>query len=157
MSKTLFEGQVFADYFQIYLRDAAFPDLPDDYSDEAIARRLMPGDHGVILHTSRNMKVPVSVVWQQSEPSADLDQFQHVAEASFEAESGELIVAVMTDAEATAARLSVPTGTIGVRACLSGLDTISDDGLEGEDRYLIQLWPAQQAISLAVLKAWEDV
>lgn len=157
MPTSLFEGQLFADYFQIYLRDTAFPELPDDYSDEAIARRLTPGDHGVILHTSRNMMVPVLVVWHETEPSADPDQFQHVVEASFEANSGELIIAGMTDAEATAARLSVPTGMIGLRANLSGLDTISEDGLEGEDQYLVQLWPARQAIGLKVLKMWEEV
>ncbi len=61
--KILYQGELLADYFQIYLRDAAHPDLPDDYSEAAIARRLVAGPYGVILHTVRNMPVPIRVTW----------------------------------------------------------------------------------------------
>jgi hypothetical protein len=47
-----------ADYFQIYLRDEAYPDLPDDYTDETIARGLVAGPCAVIFHTVRTMPVP---------------------------------------------------------------------------------------------------
>ncbi|NLS20484.1 hypothetical protein HGP16_28595 [Rhizobium sp. P40RR-XXII] len=49
--KVLFQGNVFADYFQIYLRDEGHPDLPDDYTDHTIARRLAAGPYAIILHT----------------------------------------------------------------------------------------------------------
>ncbi len=61
MFQILYQGNLFADYFQIYLRDEAYPDLPDDYTEESIARHLMAGPHSVIVHTARNMTVPICV------------------------------------------------------------------------------------------------
>lgn len=46
-----------ADYFQIYLRDEAHPDLPEDYTDETITRRITAGPYAIILHTVRNFTV----------------------------------------------------------------------------------------------------
>ncbi|WP_265975711.1 hypothetical protein [Brucella intermedia] len=43
MFKVLYEGNLLADYFQIYLRDEAHPHLPDDYTDEAISRASRQG------------------------------------------------------------------------------------------------------------------
>jgi hypothetical protein len=155
MVRLLFEGELFADYFQIYLCDADHPGLPDDYTDEAIARRLMAGPHAVILHTARNMTVPVRVEWHDARPDPDPDAFQHVIEAGFDCPSGRLVLAGLTDYEPDAPRLEVTAGPIGVRACLSGLDTLSEDGLEGEDRYLVQLWPGAEPDGVRVLKAWD--
>lgn len=153
-SRVLYQGNLFADYFQIYLRDTAHPALPDDYGHEAIARRLVAGPHAVILHTARNMNVPVRIEWHDQRPLPDLDAYQHVVEARFDCPSGQLVVAGLTDYDPTAQRLSVKAGWQGVRASLSGLDTLSDDGLEGDDRYLMQLWPGSEAEGVRVLKAW---
>ncbi|WP_150130078.1 hypothetical protein [Sinorhizobium sp. RAC02] len=150
----LYQGNLLADYFQIYLRDEAHPGLPDDYSDEVIARRLMVGPYAVILHTARNMTVPVRVEWHDQRPTFDLDAYQHVVEACFDCPSGQLVLAGMTDYEPTAPRLSVKAGPLGVRASLSGLDTLSEDGLVGDDRYVVQLWPGTEPEAVRVLKAW---
>ncbi len=154
MSRILFEGELFADYFQIYLHDEDHPELPDDYSDEAIARHLMAGPHAVILQTARNMTVPVRVEWHDARPEAELDAFQHVVEAGFACPSGRLLLAGLTDYEPDAPRLQVTPGPLGGRASLSGLDRLSADGLEGDDRYLVQLWPEAGPDDVRVLKAW---
>jgi len=152
VDRTLYQGYIFADYFQIYLCDEAHPDLPDDYSEENMARRLMVGPYGIVMHTARNMEVPVRVAWTEQRPEADLDAFQHVVEAGFLCPTGRLILAGMTDEEATAPRLTVKAGAIGVRLSCSGLDTLSEDGLDGEDRYLVHLWPETGPGVLRVLK-----
>ncbi len=154
MSRTLFESELFADYFQFYLRDEDHPELPDDYTDEIIARRLMAGPHAVVLHTARNMTVPVRVEWHAGRPAAALDDWQHVAEAGFDCPTGRLVLAGLTDYEATAPRLEVTAGPLGARVNLSGLDTLSENGLEGDDRYLVQLWPGPEPDGVRVLKAW---
>lgn len=150
----LFQGSLFADYFQIYLRDEAHPHLPSNYTDDAIARRLMAGRHAVILHTARNMTVPVRVEWHDRRPVFDPGPYQHVVEAGFDCPSGRLVLAGLTDAAAAAPRLAVKAGPLGLRASLSGLDTLSADGLDGEDRYLMQLWPGAEVAGVRVLKAW---
>jgi hypothetical protein len=61
--KSLFNGELLADYFQIYVRDQGNPDLPAAYSEEAIAARLITGPHAAVVHTARNMTVPVIVEW----------------------------------------------------------------------------------------------
>jgi hypothetical protein len=153
MFHVIYQGKILADYFQIYLRDESHPDLPDDYTDEAIVRRLVAGPHAVILHTARNMTVPIRVEWHDQRPTLDLDAYQHVVEASFACPSGQLVVAGLTDYDPTAPRLSVKAGLL-VRASFSGLDTLSEDGLEGDDRYLVQLWLGTEPEGVRVLKAW---
>lgn len=157
MVRILYDGELFADYHQIYLRDEGRGrHLPDDYTDENIARHLMVGSHAVILHTARNMDVPVRVEWHQQRPAPDLDSYQHVVEAGMTCPSGQLVLAGLSDDISTAPRLMVQSGPIGVRASLTGLDTLSADGLDGDDRYLVQLWPAVEPGDVRVLKAWHE-
>jgi len=153
--RTLYHGVIFADYFQIYLRDEAHSELPDDYTEESIAHRLMAGPTGIIIHTARNMSVPVCVEWHDQRPTSDLDTFQHVVDAGFRCPTGQLVLAGMTDDESTSPRLVVGAGLLGVRVSCSGLDTLSEDGLDGEDQYLVQLWPESKPTALHVLKAWQ--
>lgn len=156
MFQVLFQGDLFADYFQVYLHDVAHPALPDDYTDETVARRVMVGPHGVIVHTARNMTVPVCVEWHRERPEPDLAAYQHVAEAGFACPTGHLVLAGLTDDACTAPRLAVTLGHLGIRACFAGLDTLDETGLEGDDHYLVQLWPAVASASqdVRVLKAW---
>lgn len=152
--KVLYQGRLFADYFQIYLRDEAYPDLPDRYTDEDIAHYLMAGPHAVVLRTARNMTVPIRVEWHDQRPALDLDAYQHVVEAGFDCPSGQLVLAGLTDYDPAAPRLSVTAGPIGARASLSGLDTLRENDLEGDDHYLMQLWSGSEPKSVRVLKAW---
>ncbi|MEI4483374.1 MULTISPECIES: hypothetical protein [unclassified Phyllobacterium] len=59
----------------------------------------------------------------------------------------------MMDYEPTAPRLSVNEGTLGVRACFSGHDTLSEDGLKEYDQYVVRLWPGAEPEGVRVLKA----
>lgn len=154
MSKVLYQGNLFADYFQIYLRDEAYPDLPERYTDVDIARYLMAGPHAVVLRTARNMTVPIRVEWHDQRPTPNLDAYQHVVEACFDCPSGQLVLAGLTDYDPTAPRLSVKAGPISVRASLSGLDTLRENDLEGDDHYLMQLWSGSEPKDVRVLKAW---
>lgn len=153
--RILYQGDIFADYFQIYLRDEAHSELPDDYTEENIARHLMVGPTGIIVHTARNMSVPIRVEWHDQRPTFDFDTFQHVVDAGFSCPTGQLVLAGMTDDVETSPRLSVKAGPLGVRLSLSGLDTLSDNGLDGNDQYLVQLWPESKTSILHVLKAWQ--
>lgn len=154
MVETLFRGSLLADYHQFYLCDEAIPVLPDAYSDAAIARRLMAGPHGIIVHCARNLTVPIRVEWYPSRPDPDLAAFQHMAETGFASSCGRLVLAGLTDFVGTAARLPVQAGPLGARACFAGLDTLDAYGIGGEDRYLVQLWPGPEPAEVRVLKAW---
>ncbi len=48
-----------------------------------------------------------------------------------------------------------PRATCGAMVVFTGLGTISEDGLEGEDRYIIHLWPGW-GNGTTVLKQWDE-
>ncbi|MDX3808954.1 hypothetical protein ACXIUS_14770 [Bosea thiooxidans] len=100
------------------------------------------------------MAAPIRVECHDQRPALDLDAFQHVVEACFDCPSGQLVPASLTDYDPTAPRLSVKAGPLGMRTSFSGLDTFSEDGLEGSDHYRMQLWPGAEPEAAHVLKAW---
>ena len=134
----------FADYFQFYLWDAEKqPNAPDDYDDEDIHRRIKAAPFVVVIQPVRNMEVPVEIEMAPAPPPLVLDHWDHVAEASLELPSGRLEIHECTGGSIDI--LSVTPGSYRVRACFAGLGALSEDGLDGEDRYHITLWPAAMA------------
>lgn len=133
---------LFADYHQFYLQDEAAPgDLASAW-DEAATLRMLAVSQGVVgFGTARNMPVPVTLELLEAEPQTDLARFDHVVDGSVAIATGPLVVAGCTDYLPDAARFDVPPGAYRVRLSSAGLDSLSPDGLEGEDRYLVQMWP----------------
>ncbi|MDR6873426.1 hypothetical protein J2Y55_004450 [Bosea sp. BE125] len=147
------ELAIFADYFQFYIQDeTANDDFGSLWTDEAVERLFAASVQSVGVGTVRNMTVPVVVSLHAQEPPADFGEWDMVNEGSFTVRSGSVAIAGCTDYLPDAPRLSVPPGSYRVRASYAGLDTVSEDGLEGDDFYRVQLWPAPTA-PLAVVKA----
>jgi hypothetical protein len=92
----------------------------------------------------------VKVRVEAAEPPLDLDAYDHVAEASVEFPSGRLFIAGCTD-WLGGSRIEVEPGSYRIRALYSGLDTLSSDGLSGEDSYTVEMWRAA-ASTARVLK-----
>ena len=112
---------------------------------------LAAGSGVVRIGTVRNMHVPVSVQILEREPNDDSAGWDHIVEASLDVPSGRIAIAGCTDYFPDAARIDVAPGTYRVRVSYGGLDTLSEDGLEGDDRYRLQLWPAPP-IAVRVVK-----
>jgi hypothetical protein len=141
-----FELSLFADYFQFYIQDeAATARLSRIWDEEATARMLAiaPGTIGV--GTARNMDVPVAVEIRDQEPGDDFPEWDHVVEASLDVASGQIVVAGCSDYFPNAMRIAVSPGSYRVRVSYGALDTLSEDGLSGDDQYRVQLWPASSA------------
>jgi hypothetical protein len=152
MTAATHEFTLFADYFQFYIQDElAEGDLSDAWTDEAVERMLAVEDGVVGIGTVRNMDVPVTVEILDAPPPLDADRWAHVVECTLVARSPKLAIAGCTDYFPDAARIPVAPGTYRLRACFAGLDTLSEDGLEGNDRYHLQLWPAP-AVEVTVVK-----
>ena len=143
---------LFADYFQFYIQDEDVGgNLSDSWNEDAVSRLLAVAPGIVGVGTVRNMDVPVSVEVLDSEAGTDFDQWDHVVECTLEVSSTRLVIAGCTDYFPDAERISVAPGTYRLRACYADLNTLSEDGLNGSDRYHVQLWPAP-AIEPRVLK-----
>lgn len=135
--------ELLADYFQFYLQDeAARGDLSQAWSPAAVTRMLAMAEGVVGVGTARNMLVPVTVEVLETAPPVLFERFDHVVEGSLEVSSGMLCIAGCTDYLPDAVRLPIAKGGYTVRVCASGLGTLSEDGLQGQDHYLVQLWPA---------------
>jgi hypothetical protein len=157
MNERRFHFELFADYFQFYLQDeSADGNLGDSWTQEAVDRLIAVAPGTVGVGTARNMMVPVDVVLCDAAPYVSNDGWDHVVECSFEVPTGRIVIAGCTDHFPDAARIDVAPGTYRARAYFGGLETLSDDGLEGNDRYEIRLWPGP-AILPTIVKARNTV
>jgi hypothetical protein len=144
--------KLFADYFQFYIQDEyAEGNLSDSWNDDAVGRMLAVAPGIVGIGTVRNMDVSVSVELLDSATDSDFDQWDHIVECTLQVSGTRLVIAGCTDYFPDAARISVSPGTYRLRACYADLNTLSEDRLDGNDRYHIQLWLAP-AIEPRVLK-----
>ncbi len=145
--------EIFADYFQFYLWDREMePQAPTDYSDDDTRRRIKTGPNVVVIQPARNMDVPVEMEILDAAPPDDLNEWDHVAEASLELPSGKLQVHECTTGPVD--DLDVEPGTYRVRAYFGRLGELSADGLDGNDHYRIVLWRAPFE-AIRVLKQYE--
>ena len=147
-----FEVSLFADYFQFYIQDeAATGDLSQAWNEEATDLLLAQAPGTVGVGTVRNTDVPVTVNILEHEPDDDSSEWDHVVEASLDVASGRIVIAGCTDYFPDAMRIEVVPGTYRVRVSFGALDTLSEDGLSGNDHYRLQLWLAT-ATAVRILK-----
>ena len=152
LSMKSFKLSLFADYFQFYIQDETVTgDLSDAWNEEAVDRLLAIAPGTIGIGTVRNMDVPVVVEIRDREPDDDSSEWDHVVEASLEVTSGRTVIAGCIDYFPDAMRIPIPPAVYRIRVSYGGLDTLSDDGLEGDDHYRLQLWPAT-SIAVCVLK-----
>ena len=132
--------RLFADYFQFYLWDEGVgPDAPIEWDDADLQRRIKVAPHIVVVCPVRNMEVPVEIQVHDAEPPYDANRWHHIAECSLDLPSGKLQVHECTGG--SVGRFTVLPGTYRVRAFYGALDTLRDDDLDGDDHYLVVLWP----------------
>ncbi|HEY4252160.1 MAG TPA: hypothetical protein VGM87_13190 [Roseomonas sp.] len=149
----IFDGQLMADYHQIYLTDAdGGAELPDDWTDTVMTDRIFCGDGVLLVSTARNMTVPMRVELHDAAPEIDVAGADHVVLGDLRTD-GELVIAGCTDYRPDAPRAAVPPGNLRAMVVFTGLGTLSEDGLDGEDRYVVHLWPSAET-GVAVLRAW---
>ena len=138
--------ELFAVYFQFYLQDDASQEEHDlDGYDAAQTTRVVSQDTRFVVLTARNMDVPVTVVIADSAPAFDPEVWDHIVELSVTAASGKLAIAGCTDYLPEAARIDVPKTPLRVRVLFGDLDKLSEDQLDGDDHYRIEIWPAALA------------
>jgi len=142
---------VFADYHQFYLWDSAMNPAVPEYSEDDIARRIKVGLHVVVIQPERSMVVPVEVEIHDCEPLVNLEEWDHVAEASLHLPSGNLQIHECTGGPV--ADFGVEPGWYRVRSMHGGLDTIAYAGVDGDDDdyYRVAIWPAKPS-EVVVLK-----
>ncbi|WP_425986002.1 hypothetical protein [Brevundimonas sp. TWP1-2-1b1] len=133
--------EIFADYFQFYVCDETYVTDTAALWSPAGDPMLAVGPDLIAIGTARNMLVPVELEILPAEPTPDPDAWDQVRDCGLRLASGTLIVFGCTDDPDQAERIDLPAGDYAARVSHGGLDTLSEDGLDGDDRYRIQLWP----------------
>ncbi len=145
--------EVFADYHQFYVWDPETSGrrAPEDWSDQDVANRAKVASGVVVICPVRNMEVPVELSIWETEPQVIYNQWQHVVEAPL-VTTGRIEIDESTGEPK--AGFTVEPGDYTVRALYRGLDKLSEDELEGEDFYEIQIWRAQCS-GLRIIRRWD--
>lgn len=128
--------------------------MGDDWTDEAVDRLLATTAGTIGIGTMRNMDAPVSIKLFESEPViAERDDIGQVNECDLEITSGKAVIAGCTDYFPDTQRMNLANGVYRARIYYSNLDKVSEDGLDGEDYYEVQLWLTNEMQAPTVLVA----
>lgn len=132
---------IFADYFQILIQDrtATADDLPFRWTDETADQVFVEGDKYVVVVAARNFTVPVEIRVNEAEVPFDPQRWDRVSEGMIDVPTGELVVSDLGGDPNLGGLLEIQPGRYRVRALAGGLDSISEDGIDGDDHYLVQL------------------
>ncbi len=136
-----YDFELFADYHQFYIQDEEVEgDLSDSWTKQAneILLAVAPGTVGI--GTKRDMDVPVTIEIHDNEPDEAEEDWDQINECSIEIKSGKLVVAGCTDYFPDAERIEIKPSIYRVRVFYGGFDTLSEDGLDGDDQYKVILW-----------------
>lgn len=145
MKITELKLELFADYFQFYIQDeSASGDLSDKWTNEAV-QNLLAIDNGIVgVGTARNMTVPVVIQIYDQEPekieSTQVQTINKINECELQVTSGKIVIAGCIDYFPEAKRMELENGNYKVRIYYFNLQKLSEDQLEGEDNYLVQIW-----------------
>lgn len=143
MSK--YELQIFADYHQFYIQDddEEFGDLSNAWTDEAVSSLLAVSDHVVGVGTVRSSDVSVILETCLQLPEFAPEDWDRINQTTLVCDTGRLVVAGCTDYFPDALRVEVGPGTYDVLIGYRNLDSVSDDGCEGDDCYFVFIAPKQ--------------
>jgi hypothetical protein len=133
-----YELQLFADYFQIYLEDESRDRsdlgwLAPQHFEQGVADLFLVDSGKIVIMTVRNMTVPLTI-----EVTDTLNEAHH--EKLFKAADHVLVVMGCTDYYPAAKRIPLEPDIYQCRIYYTGLDTLSQNGLEGDDKYRILLY-----------------
>lgn len=147
------EMEVFADYnsFELIDEHADTAEFETESWIEDLIRDQIAAAPGAIgIGTARCVAVPVTLDVLTGPPDIPIEDVDHVTEASLTT-GGRIIVAKL--GYEPAVRVEVAPGSYRVRVHTRGLETLSDDLLDGDDSYHVVMWP-EEAREAAVIKRY---
>lgn len=145
---------IFADYFQFYIQDDnPMLALVEEWTQDAVDRLLAVASGIVGVGTARNMFVPVSIKFFDSEPFLLADSvFDKINECDLEITKNNIVILGCTDSYCEAERIIVDNGIYRLRIYYANLDKLSEDGLDGDDFYEIHAWKVDEEKGITIIK-----
>jgi hypothetical protein len=143
-TQSLGEFSIFADYNMFFLLadTTKVPHVNSGLLTQLMTDLIAASPGVVIVGTVRRVTVPVTVELWSDEPTESDSAWDHITEASIHPSTGVIRLVGDTSAPDNAPSVTVVASDCRVRVYSAGFDTLSEDGLDGNDRYRLMLWPA---------------
>ena len=124
-----------------------------DWNSEELNSMLCVNPNFIVIGTATSIRASFYLDVLDAEPNLDLKVWDHVNLCSINLISG-LYVTGAFDTEGETLEIPMEPGIYAALICYRGLDTISPDGLSGDDSYHVFMWPVKAMIPKKVLKQW---
>ncbi len=144
--------EIFASYYQFVVGDQAqVDDLDKMWDENATNRQFAPGPSGQLvgIGTRRYGNVPVTVSWYPEEPKLDPKGIDRINECGLTIVTSLGVGNYVSDVELQPVDLG--PGTYGLRVLYQFQDQVTNDQ-EGNDQYVMQLWPVSEPPPLRYIK-----
>lgn len=151
---------LFADYFQIFIYDAGLDWSTvridaDWWTDKDRRDMFSVKENGrlIVLETFRNFTVPVKVAILETDPPLHpLDEWDQIVECSIKTQSPGILIAELGNEGQNGLLVESTVPHWRLRVYYGGQHTIDQMGIEGNDHYLIELWPAASTKDVKIIK-----
>ncbi|MBD2757893.1 hypothetical protein [Spirosoma validum] len=151
---------LFADYFQIFIYDAGLDwstvRIEADWSTDQARRDMFSSKENgrlIVIETFRNFTVPIEVAVLETDPLIHpLDEWDQIVECSIRTQSSGILIAELGNEGQNGLLVEGATPNWRLRVYYGGQHTIDQMGIEGNDHYLIELWPAASVEDDKIIK-----
>jgi hypothetical protein len=148
---TVYQFDIFADYFQLYLMDeTAEDDTSEIWTDLALEIKLAIAKNTIAVGTFRNVDVKFEVEIVDSEPKINLNEWDHASLGFVCFPSGKCAVLGCTEYLTDAKYIEFPKGSYALLSLAKGLDSIKDEWEPADDFYKVILWPSNSQVFRSV-------
>jgi hypothetical protein len=145
--------KILADYFHIKLvSDLDKDDHSPTWNDEEMEVMVSAGTYCVYVFTVRNMNVPLTIHVSDGIPIINQEEFDQIVECSIDCSSGYLEIENAIECMDSVCTQLLPSGFYGAYVCFKNLNSISEDGIEGNDSYQVFLWRIPSLYPINVMK-----
>jgi hypothetical protein len=132
-------------YHQFYILDKDSPSDTDSntfWTEESHQDRLAIGTNILGVSTGCYGDVKSLIKLLEIEPVVELDKYDHIVEASIFITSGILQIIPCVSSDDAELELKLPIGEYCIRINSGNLASVVGD--EGEDFYVVQIWPSEK-------------
>lgn len=150
-----YELVLMAERNQIHIADVDHPTGDGWVWTEEKGGMLTLGPGIVAFGTARDTETMVLIEIHAFDPTVDLEGWNQVAECTLETRGGRVMVTGTGDLRADTFTVQAPSRTMRVRIFWSGLDQVLDGALQGDDHYVVQMWPDEPR-GAELLKEWPE-
>lgn len=136
------EFNVFADFNQFVVcgEGADWGDLYEKWTDSTIEEMIVCNTNYIAVGTARAYYVPVTIRIAKVPFQTDLTA-QRVHECRMVVNADRVEITGVTDNGLSGGYVDISRGEYQVRVSYYDLNTVDESGLQGQDRYTVELWP----------------